>query len=183
MVRYLYLMFISLSLSNANEYFTEISLSKDLFGISYDNANFNQNIETSSMYYFDFSLGNKIILTSDFSLEPSIGITGGESQNDGANYVGYNFIFPLMHQKKGFSFGSFMKYMYVSNFDNNEIILHDKNAYSLGAKIILEGSMQWFLTYEYVLNSNYATMNSYNNESINVNLEGSRIAIGNRYKF
>lgn len=182
MVRYLYLIFISLSLCNANDYFSEISLSKDLFGISYDNSTFHQNTETSSMYYFDFSLGNKMILKSDFSLEPSIGITGGESQNDGAKYVGYNFIFPLMYHKKGFSFGSFMKYMYVSKFDNNEIILHDKNAYSLGAKIILEGSMQWFLTYEYVLNSNYDMVNSYN-ESINVNLEGSRIAIGIRYKF
>ena len=117
-------------------------------------------MEDSSMYYFDLSMGKKLILSDIFSLTPSIGIRGGESQSDGSHYIGYGLTIPLMYQNKKFNIGSFIKYQYISKFDNNQIVLRNQNSYILGGKILLNSSIKWFLKYEYLLNSKYKTHNA-----------------------
>lgn len=172
MRKYIYLMMGLFSVVEANEYFTELSLFKDLSHIEYDNK------KASNMYYFDVSIGKEIIVSEGYIIEPSIGLRGGKSQNDGADYFGYHAILPVRYQKKSFFSSLFIKHTYVSTFKNFDFNLNNKNMTSIGAKFGIKSSIKYFLIYEHILNIEHTDLNQKN-----LNFSQDQIGIGIRFKF
>ena len=130
---------------------------------------------------YSFRLNNKLLF------EPSIGYSfnSGDSLSIlGGGYT-YNYsdvTLPIMYRKKGFKGGFFFKYMNIPSISwgsqeyANNIEFKDKNAYTLGVKLV---TRSWFCSYEYLLNGKY----SIDKGRAKIDIEGGRISIGLRNTF
>lgn len=156
-------------------------------GIYKDNFGSSETQYSTPKVFLGISLGYSVQFSDEWIFEPSVGYSfnsGNSSSLVGGGYI-YDYAditLPIMYSKKGFKGGLFFKYIDIPSIEwgsqeNGDYIeFKDKNAYTLGIKIV---TRSWFYSYEYLLNGKYLTGKG----QAKIDIEGSRISIGLRKTF
>ncbi len=183
---------------NANEFFLDFSQGISTGTVKLQSVNYvDPALPVSNSYeittsVFEAKLGYSFYIKKDLFLEPSI--SAGYLSNRGDSFrisPLYSLELPLMYRASYVKYGLLAKYNYYPKITTDSsygsVVFKNKDSFSLGAKIILNGgkTIDYFLKYEYTLNANYkesfVKTNSVNN--IKLDMNGGYISVGIRFKF